>query len=234
MNIDHKNQLKVKIYSLVYNDNFMIDSKKLESLLKSYKSKKDMIRSRLEEFKNMTNESDKKIFAELCFCICTPQSKAEACNRAICKLEDNNLLFTGTREQIRPFLNSVRFCDRKSDYLIKARDLFTTDGEIEIKKKLTAQNLREWLINNVKGLGYKEASHFMRNIGLGKPLAILDRHILKNLILYGAIKEIPKSLTKKRYLEIEDKMRQFSRKVKIPMDELDLLFWSEETGKIFK
>jgi len=80
----------------------------------------------------------------------------------------------------------------------------------------------------------KEASHFLRNIGLGKDLAILDRHILKNLKEYGVINEIPKSITKKVYIAIEDKMREFSKRINIPMDELDLLFWSKETGIIFK
>ena len=94
--------------------------------------------------------------------------------------------------------------------------------------------MREWLVSNLKGIGYKEASHFLRNIGMGKNIAILDRHILKNLQKHGAIKEIPKSLTPKKYVEIENQMRDFSRKVKIPMEEIDLLFWSEETGEVFK
>ena len=89
-------------------------------------------------------------------------------------------------------------------------------------------------MKNVNGLGYKETSHFLRNIGLGKNFAILDRHILKNLKRYGVIKSIPKTLTRKKYLEIERKMKKFSEKIKIPLAELDLLFWSEETGEIFK
>mgnify|MGYP001596399044 FL=1 len=93
---------------------------------------------------------------------------------------------------------------------------------------------REWLAENVKGIGYKEASHFLRNIGFGKNLAILDVHILKNLKNHGVIKKIPKSLTKREYLNIENKLREFCKKINIPMDELDLLFWSKETGFIFK
>lgn len=84
------------------------------------------------------------------------------------------------------------------------------------------------------GLGMKEASHFMRNIGLFEDIAILDRHILKNLIEYDVISEIPKTLTVKIYLEIEQKMKEFAEKIKIPFTELDLLFWSEETGHVFK
>jgi len=84
------------------------------------------------------------------------------------------------------------------------------------------------------GLGYKEASHFLRNIGLGEELAILDRHILKNLALLGVIEEVKSSPTKKAYLQIEKKMTKFSRQVGIPMGELDLLLWYKEAGEVFK
>lgn len=89
-------------------------------------------------------------------------------------------------------------------------------------------------MKNVKGMGYKEASHFLRNIGFADDLAILDRHILKNLKIFGIIEEIPKSLSKKKYLEIEEKMRNLANEVNIPLSHLDLLFWSKETGEIFK
>ena len=74
----------------------------------------------------------------------------------------------------------------------------------------------------------------MRNIGLGEDLAILDRHILKNLVLLGVIDEVPGSPTKRIYLEIEKKMEAFSRKTGIPMGQLDLLLWYKEAGEVFK
>ncbi len=100
-------------------------------------------------------------------------------------------------------------------------------------KRTKETELREWLVKNIKGYGYKEASHFLRNIGF-EELAILDRHVLKNLKNYGVIEEVPKSLTPKKYKEIEEKMRRFSKSVDIPISHLDLLFWSNETGEIFK
>ena len=93
---------------------------------------------------------------------------------------------------------------------------------------------REWFVDNVKGIGLKEASHFLRNIGLGEDLAILDRHILKNLALLGVIEEVPASLSRRLYLEIEDRMRKFAENIKIPMSHLDLLLWYMETNEIFK
>jgi N-glycosylase/DNA lyase len=93
---------------------------------------------------------------------------------------------------------------------------------------------REWLVANINGMSYKEASHFLRNIGMGQDLAILDRHILKNLVRLGVIQEIPSSISPRKYLDIEEKMRRFCTREKIPMDHLDMLLWCRETGEIFK
>jgi N-glycosylase/DNA lyase len=94
--------------------------------------------------------------------------------------------------------------------------------------------LREWLVDNIKGIGYKEASHFLRNIGFGEKIAILDRHILRNLFELGLIKEIPQSISRERYMQIEKIMAEFAREVDIPISHLDLLLWYKETGEIFK
>ena len=121
--------------------------------------------------------------------------------------------------------------------MYEARKQFTVNGSIFIKERIDIKDIvgsRNWFAKNVKGIGFKEASHFLRNIGFGRDLAILDVHILKNMIKYGIIKTRPKTITKLNYLELENKLRKFSQEVKIPMDELDLLFWSAETGEIFK
>src|SRR6267143_178578 len=104
----------------------------------------------------------------------------------------------------------------------------------ELRSFYNPFELREWFVENVKGLGYKEASHFLRNIGHGEEFAILDRHILRNIKKLGLVEEIPTSLTKKKYLDIEERLRHFSKEIDIPMADLDLLFWSKETGWVFK
>jgi N-glycosylase/DNA lyase len=211
----------------------------LSGLKNSYEKKKSEIKKRLEGFKKVWEKSDEDVFVELCFCLLTPQSKARAADRAIKSLLEKNILFSENKEQIlRELVNAgVRFPENKAKYIVEAREFFTHDGKIDIKSKLdkgSASAKREWLIENVKGLGYKEASHFLRNVGLGFELAILDRHIMKNLIEYGVIDEIPKCLSRKCYLFFEEKMKKFSRQVNIPLADLDLLFWSGETGEIFK
>jgi len=213
--------------------------KNVNELLKKYEQRKDEIKKRLQEFKEVFSQDDKRIFSELAFCLCTPQSKATSAWNAISALNKNNFLFSGTEQQIQPFLNAVRFNENKTRYIIATRNMFTQNEQLKVKQKVSESGdnqieMRKWLVENVMGLGMKEASHFLRNIGIGNELAILDRHILKNLYEFGAIEEIPKTLTEKKYLEIEKKMKDFAKKIEIPFEELDLLLWAEETGYIFK
>lgn len=210
----------------------------MNSLVYAYNKKKVAIQERLDDFRENYKKSDEEIFAELCFCLLTPQSKAKLCWLSIENLKKDGLLLDGSADEIRKRLSCVRFGNNKAKYIVEARDFFTKNRKLKIKDKLNQFNIvfemRDWLVKNIKGYGMKEASHFLRNIGFYEDIAILDRHILKNLVKYGAIKEIPKTITPKKYIKIENKMREFSNKADIPLSYLDLLFWSEETGDIFK
>ncbi len=210
----------------------------MKRLAAEYEKRKKEIKNRLREFSNMRKAEDEDIFSELCFCILTPQSKAVYCDKAVKELKGSGLLFKGNQDTIKNILRgNVRFHNKKAAYLIGARDFFKTGAKLDIKSKLNVKNAfkaREWLARNIRGLGYKEASHFLRNIGLGKDIAIIDRHILKNLKKYGAIKHIPASINKNNYISMEQAMRSFSKRAGIPMEALDLLFWSQETGFMFK
>ena len=211
----------------------------IEELKERYNEMKDVIEKRLEEFDSLWKEgNEEEVFAELVFCLLTPQSRAKLCWCAVEHLIEKGLLLNGGERDIEDVLKGVRFRKNKARYIVEARKLFTREGRLEIKKLISSfgdvKTLREWLVRNVKGMGYKEASNFLRNIGLGKDMAILDRHILKNLKAFEVINDIPRSLSRKKYLEIEEKMRKFSHEIRIPMSHLDLLFWSRQTGEIFK
>lgn len=65
--------------------------------------------------------------------------------------------------------------------------------------------------------------------GLGPDYAILDSRILNHLKKCGVIKEIPKPLTQGAYLQVEGKMRKWSKTISIPLDELDILLFHWET-----
>jgi len=215
------------------------DDYRVRDLMALYAPVREKIRVRLGEFKlKWETGTDEDIFTELAFCLLTPQSRARTCWAAIESMNEKCLVTRGMPDEILGELDGVRFKFRKAEYICEARAKFSQSGTLSIKSTISGFSdplkAREWLVENIKGLGYKEAGHFLRNIGFGDDLAILDRHILRNLKLFGVIDEIPKSMTKRAYLDIESRMRDFSKRLGIPMAELDLLLWYKEAGEIFK
>ena len=215
-----------------------IDMEKHKEILKIYKEIEKGIEKAIKGYKKAWKGTEKEIFAEMAFCILTPQSKAKNAWQAITNLVENGLLYEGEPEEIVEFLNIVRFKNNKSRYLVELRELMTKDGKLQPKKILSeignTFEKRKWILKNIKGMGLKEANHVLRNLGFGENIAILDRHILRNLKALNVIDEIPKTITEKRYYEIEEKMREYSEFSKIKMDELDLVLWYKEAGEIFK
>jgi len=221
-------------------DNFSIGKMDAnEEITIIYESKRQEIALRLHEFRNIWKKgTNKEIFTELVFCILTPQANGKLCWSAVENMIRKGVLFTGDRGQIVKELSSARFIHKKSAYIVEAREKFFCSNKVSLKSAISkigdAYKAREWLVQNVKGIGYKEASHFLRNIGFEQNLAILDRHIIKSLQFVGVIKEIPGSLSKGRYFNIEKRMMEFSKAIQIPMSYLDLVMWYNETGEIFK
>ncbi|MDD3043879.1 MAG: N-glycosylase/DNA lyase [Candidatus Delongbacteria bacterium] len=209
----------------------------LNELKMLYNTISDDIRNRLEGFRSGFLKTDNdSLFAELSFCTLTPQSKAKSCWKCVEYLRDSGLLFNAPADELKLKIKGVRFHNNKSAYIEANRKLFYS---MDFKKFILDNaddifGLRKWLVDNIKGYSYKEAGHFLRNIGLGSQIAILDRHILKNLVIFGVIPEIPKTISSKTYLEIEGKFLKFSKEIEIPPDHLDILLWYKQTGEIFK
>jgi N-glycosylase/DNA lyase len=203
----------------------------IKELQTSYLQHKDAIQARLGEFAAISPD---RYFYELAYCLLTPQSSATRAAAAVAELERIGFLEsdTGAARVLRRKSWYIRFHNTKARWLSEARDCHKSILA-ELSNGTSAGDLRLWLIRNVQGLGWKEASHFLRNIGY-RELAILDRHILRNLKKHGVIRTIPAALTGRQYLVIENKFKAFAREVDIPLDELDLLFWSMETGEILK
>jgi N-glycosylase/DNA lyase len=156
----------------------------------------------LRIYKELRNEGDEnRIFEKLAFCIFTPQSKAKVCWNTVKKLKNKVMVQEGEESEIAEKIKKVRFRFNKAGYLVEARKKFLKNDEFSLKDKLSdfsdSRKAREWIVENIKGLRYKEASHFLRNIGLCEDLAILDRHIWKNLKGLDVIDKTPKTLTKK-------------------------------------
>jgi N-glycosylase/DNA lyase len=204
----------------------------LNSISKLKKSEiKNLISSRIKEFSQIKNSSINDIFRELCFCIMTANCGAEKCIEIHEKINDgfNNLPQIQLVEKFKKL--GYRFPNIRAKYIFEARE-FKNDLENIIKSREQEIDVREWLVKNIKGLGYKEASHFLRNIGY-KNYAIVDFHIVDLLVKYGLIKK-PKTMTKKNYLEIERILQDLGAEISLNLAELDLYLWYMETGKVLK
>ena len=186
--------------------------------------------NRVQEFKKLDRNSDEELFKEMCFCILTANFSAE---RSI-KIQDEigESFLTDSKEELAKKLKNLghRFPNARATYI--SESLKSKNKLKEIVRFYDTNKLREWVVKNVKGLGYKEASHFLRNIGFDD-YAIIDFHIVDILAEYRLI-ERPKTLTKKKYLEIENLLKEIASKTGLTLAELDLYLWYMETGKILK
>lgn len=203
-----------------------------QKLHQSYLKKKRKINARLTDFANIP---EAEYFYELAFCLLTPQSSQANAEKVIDKLKAKRFKekpFNPT-SHLRDPEHYIRFHNVKSKRLLELRGVFNKINPHLLNKDEDPKKLRDILLANVKGLGWKESSHFLRNIGF-RNLAILDRHILRHLDRLKVISDLPKTLSPRKYQEIEAAFEKFASKINVSMDELDLLFWSEETGEIKK
>jgi len=211
--------------------------RRVEEVRSDWRKRRVEIERRLADFCAARESTEESLLSELAFCLLAIQTSARRSDHAVQGLVANGLLWRGSATAIARFLRTrVRFHNHKAAYLVAARDhFFAANPTLRAWLDSTSPTAaREYLVRELDGFGYKEASHFLRNVGRGEDFAILDRHVLKNLRYHGVIRTIPDSLTARRYLMIEDRVRNFSRDVRIPMAALDLVFWSRETGEVFK
>lgn len=178
-------------------------------------------------------------FSEMCFCILTANYTAEGGIRIQDSIKDFS---KPSLEELELSLRKLghRFPRARAGYIFLARE--HKDSIHLLRGMADSMERREWLVRNVKGLGYKEASHFLRNVGFSD-VAIIDRHILAVLADYGLLPgfadrkpgiRMPKTLTRKRYLEIESVLKTVSDAAGVPLGELDLYMWYMKTGKVLK
>ncbi len=185
---------------------------------------KNIIDRKIEEFNKTKSKDFNSLFGELAFCILAAGTSAELGIKTINHLGET--LHKGNKEEIQKKLKEVyRFHTIRAGYLHEARDTFK-------KIDLNDPRIRDCLVKGIKGIGLKEASHFLRNIGFFD-YAIVDFHIVDILEKHNLI-EKPKTMTPKKYLEIENVLRNLAKELNMTLGELDLYLWYLETGKVLK
>lgn len=193
----------------------------------------ETVNKRIREFESLYTKGNKEWFNELCFCLLTANSSARLGIDIQNYMEKNDGFLTYDQKELSNILKQMghRFYEKRAEYIILARN-----NSADIRDKITSMEneftAREWIVKNIKGIGYKESSHFLRNVGY-KHLAILDKHILRILSNSGLI-EVPKTLTRKKYYNIEQVFSSLAEEVGLTPAELDLYLWYTQTGEVLK
>lgn len=199
-----------------------------------------------ETFKNFGKpKTGREIFYDLCFCICAPQTTFESNRKVINALINYGFydcnFYAIKLAELKEMVKPARFYNNKVKYLLKAKKEFRSirlivrlwqanKNRLKLKGTLF---IRSWLVKNVKGLGMKAASQFLRNLG-DTELAIIDTHILKFLNQQLGYYDYPKTISKRYYLELEKDFQQIAKKNKLTTAELDALIWKRYSGIAWK
>ncbi|MXZ49083.1 MAG: hypothetical protein F4Z13_07585 [Candidatus Dadabacteria bacterium] len=210
----------------------MTEEERLE-LLELYELKKEEIQDRLLEFKQAFREADdRQIFRELSFCILSSGIGPKIAGQCMSAIGEK--LVDGEEDELLERIGAIhKYAENASRYIVFTREYLREEHGFLLKSLVSSfedrVERRDFFAKNpgIKGLGYMQASHFLRNLGFSG-YAILDRNNLASLFELGIIGETKYPLTKKRYLETENLMTEASRELGISLDELDLLLWSRK------
>jgi N-glycosylase/DNA lyase len=213
----------------------------IDNLHATYAVRKKEIRARLREFRDVwQTASDARLWEEMVFCIFTAGASARMGLRSVEALRP--LLESGAHHEMTRALIAAgahRFPNARPGYVVITRNHLRELCSMRLRERLTSFRdpieRRDWIARDprVKGLGYKEASHFLRNVGF-KGYGILDKHIVRSLNELKVIDSPKPPTSRGKYLETESLMRLFAKRIGINFDELDLLLWSMKTGEILK
>ncbi len=192
---------------------------------------KRTVDKRMWEFEELSQKGNAEWFSELCFCILTANGSAQR-GIKIQEVIGPEGFLGDSEERLAARLKGLghRFPNTRAKFILAARKHADVKDRIRDRNSKSA---RRWLIEHIKGLGWKESSHFLRNVGY-KDVAIIDRHILWIMKEYGLIERVPKSVNRRFYLECEDKLKEMGIKTGLRLAELDLYLWYMKTGKVLK
>ena len=211
----------------------------IEKIKTAYSTRGAEIRARIKEFEAIWETgTDERLWEEMVFCFFTGGCSAKMGLRSIEAVRP--LLLNGNGAELADALRGKhRYPNARAGYIVASREFLQNHCGMRLRDKLQSFNnhleRRDWLVKEkgIKGLGYKEASHFLRNIGF-KGYAILDKHVLRSLAELEIIDDAKPPNTRLKYLTVENKLKKLAELTEIDFDELDLVLWSLKTGEILK
>lgn len=182
------------------------------------------------------NEDD--LWRELVACVLGSRVRFEAAHAAVERMGEMELLTDRRR--------SSRFDQYEEDtvaalsggypfYRVRAKQirraaerLYGSRGSVRefLDDACDIREARRRLASEVPGLGPKQASLFLRNIGYATHVAVLDVHVLTYMSWVGLTEQIVKSIsTVRKYEMLEDSFIEHSYSFGYTPDRFDLAVW---------
>jgi len=200
--------------------------------------------------------SENDVWEELCLCILSSNVPYELAVSAFWHLHNRQLLrpkwiirCKSAVQQIGYELSKRIYLPRKKDGSyrkyrfpnIRARNIADAAKTLYqencgllwiLKNSNSEQEARDFLAKNVQGIGLKEASHFLRNIGYSSSLAIIDSPIISFLIEVEAIPhERIKAVTSEMYIRLERILQDMCQSLGLNLSIFDMAIWHYMRGK---
>jgi len=192
----------------------------IEQLEKVREEARALVESRWQEFETLRKTgNEEELFAELSFCVLTANWSAQGGMKA------QKIIGKGFANLPKDELTKMhvdvghRYPQVRAEYIVSNRWIIS-----QLRTLIEEPDPREFFVKNVKGLGWKESSHFLRNVAF-RDYAILDKHMLRVMLQYELIDEIPKGWTKKKYLDYEERLKNVAEGFGECLGKLDLYLW---------
>lgn len=195
---------------------------------------------------------ENKLLSELVLCILSSQEKYEVALAVIKELRKQNALrvpknkteFSEIKSQVkstlqkpveykshqRSYTRRLRFFVKKTKYIIDTiENIYLNDLTIHdiLRQEECIQETRKNIINYSYGLGPKQASMFLRNIGYHTEFAVLDKHVIDYMKLMGLTKVSETNFSSiSTYQKMEMKLKAYAESFNLSLMHLDLAIWT--------
>lgn len=188
--------------------------------------------------------TESQLWTELACCVLSSQVPYETAQAASVRLEASGLFL---EQEVTPRDLEVALADLlRCPFEIggasrryrfpdsRARQLTATVIEVRREAKGLADLLRSfgdveiargWFVTHAKGLGPKQASMFLRNIGASYDLAVLDRHLINYMMMMGLTADPKPTRRMADYRRDEIVLRDHAAGFGLPVGFLDWAVW---------
>jgi N-glycosylase/DNA lyase len=218
----------------------------LVQVLQEYHTAADLL-SNCPTWDKMTEE---ELWQTLCLCILSSNVPYESAQSAFSHLADSGYLRLGwiaktpnsedliANELSKPLYLPIKLdgsCRKYRFPNVRARDIVKA-AKVMLSEKLSLSELlarhnsertvRDILVAKIPGIGLKEASHFLRDIGYSNNLAIIDSHVVSFLAEIKAISpEEAKLINRSIYFELENILQKLCKKHDVSLAIFDMAVW---------